>query len=77
LSGAKQILAGVLTIGGFLPTPYLWASSSRPSCRLFQIGTQITEALAGLERTQEILIEPAEDSDPRRAVTLPAIKGTH
>jgi subfamily B ATP-binding cassette protein MsbA len=43
--------------------------------QIVQIGTQITEALAGLERTHEILKETAEDSDPRRAVTLPAIEG--
>jgi subfamily B ATP-binding cassette protein MsbA len=43
--------------------------------QIVQIGTQITEALAGLERTHEILTEPAEDSDPRRTVALPAIEG--
>ena len=30
------------------------------------IGTQITEALAGLDRTQEVLREKPEDDDPRR-----------
>jgi ABC-type multidrug transport system fused ATPase/permease subunit len=34
------------------------------------IGTQITEAFAGLERTQEILRERPEDQDPQRTVTL-------
>jgi subfamily B ATP-binding cassette protein MsbA len=39
------------------------------------IGTQITEAFAGLERTQEILRERQEDQDPRRTVALKDIVG--
>jgi len=73
--GAKQILAGSLTIGGFFTYTLFMGFLIAPIMQIVQIGTQITEALAGLERTQEILIEPAEDSDPRRTVTLPAIEG--
>jgi ABC-type multidrug transport system fused ATPase/permease subunit len=40
------------------------------------IGTQLTEALAGLERTQEVLRERPEDQDPRRTVALGDIHGT-
>jgi ABC-type multidrug transport system fused ATPase/permease subunit len=43
--------------------------------QIVQIGTQLTEALAGLERSQEILSQPAEDRDPRRTITLPPIEG--
>jgi subfamily B ATP-binding cassette protein MsbA len=39
------------------------------------IGTQITEAITGLERTREILNETQEDADPRRTVTLDRITG--
>src|SRR5581483_801669 len=39
------------------------------------IGTQLTEALAGLERTHESLTERPEDRDPRRTVALPEIYG--
>ena len=73
--GAKQILAGVLTIGGFFTYTLFMGFLIAPIMQIVQIGTQITEALAGLERTHEILIEPAEDSDPRRTVTLPSIEG--
>src|SRR6202166_710617 len=73
--GAKQILAGALTIGGFFTYTLFMGFLIAPIMQIVQIGTQITEALAGLERTQEILIEPAEDRDPRRTVTLPAIEG--
>jgi subfamily B ATP-binding cassette protein MsbA len=73
--GAKQILAGSLTIGGFFTYTLFMGFLIAPIMQIVQIGTQITEALAGLERTHEILKETAEDSDPRRTVTLPAIVG--
>src|SRR6202789_3726474 len=73
--GAKQILAGALTIGGFFTFTLFMGFLIAPIMQIVQIGTQITEALTGLERTHEILIEPAEDSDPRRTVALPSIKG--
>jgi ABC-type multidrug transport system fused ATPase/permease subunit len=73
--GAKQILSGSLTIGGFFTYTLFMGFLIAPIMQIVQIGTQITEALAGLERTHEILKEAAEDSDPRRTVTLPAIVG--
>jgi subfamily B ATP-binding cassette protein MsbA len=39
------------------------------------IGTQMTEAFAGLDRTAELLNQPGEDDDPRRTVEMPPIEG--
>ena len=39
------------------------------------IGTQLTEAVAGLDRTNEILNEREEDGDPERTVALGVVKG--
>ncbi len=73
--GAKQSLAGTLTPGQFfsftLTLPFLVA----PMMQIVSIGTQLTEALAGLERTQEIMRERPEDQDPRRSVELKDIVG--
>ncbi|HEX3820755.1 MAG TPA: ABC transporter ATP-binding protein [Candidatus Sulfotelmatobacter sp.] len=73
--GAKQSLAGTLTPGQFfsftLTLPFLVA----PMMQIVSIGTQLTEALAGLERTQEIMRERPEDQDPERTVQLPDIVG--
>jgi ABC-type multidrug transport system fused ATPase/permease subunit len=73
--GAKQSLAGTLTPGQFfsftITLPFLVA----PVMQIVQIGTQLTEALAGLERTQEIMQERPEDQDPSRALPLPDIVG--
>jgi subfamily B ATP-binding cassette protein MsbA len=74
--GAKQILAGTLTIGSFFTYTLFLGFLIAPIIQIVAIGTQLTEALAGLERTQEILSERPEDQDPRRTVTLTDIKGT-
>ena len=73
--GARQILAGALTIGGFFTYTLFMGFLIAPIMQIVAIGTQITEALAGLERTHEILKELAEDRNPRRTVTLSAIEG--
>src|SRR5437016_1223873 len=73
--GARQILAGSMTIGGFFTYTLFMGFLIAPVMQIVQIGTQLTEALAGLERTHEILKEAAEDRDPRRTVALPEIEG--
>jgi ABC-type multidrug transport system fused ATPase/permease subunit len=73
--GARQILAGSLTIGGFFTYTLFMGFLIAPVMQVVQIGTQLTEAFAGLERTQEILKEAAEDRDPSRKLAIPAITG--
>src|SRR5581483_2346764 len=73
--GTRQILAGSLTIGGFFTYTLFMGFLIAPVMQIVQIGTQLTEAVAGLERTHEILKESAEDRDPRRTVALPEIDG--
>jgi ABC-type multidrug transport system fused ATPase/permease subunit len=46
-----------------------------PVFQIVNIGTQITEAITGLERTREILAESKEDQDPNRSVLLPRVEG--
>src|SRR5215470_1040672 len=73
--GAHQILAGTLTIGGFFTYTLFLGFLVAPIVQMVAIGTQITEAFAGLERTQEILRERPEDQDPNRTVVLDDIVG--
>jgi ABC-type multidrug transport system fused ATPase/permease subunit len=73
--GTRQILAGTLTLGGFFTYTLFLGFLVAPLFQIVAIGTQLTEALAGLERTREILRERPEDEDPRRTVTLPWIRG--
>jgi len=46
-----------------------------PLFHVVGIGTQITEAIAGLERTREVLDEVPENEDPERTLELPPIVG--
>jgi subfamily B ATP-binding cassette protein MsbA len=73
--GARQIMAGTLTVGGFVTFTAFLAFLVAPVFQIVGIGTQISEALAGLERTREVLRERPEDRDPNRAVALDAIRG--
>jgi ABC-type multidrug transport system fused ATPase/permease subunit len=73
--GAHQVAAGSLTIGGFFTYTLFLGFLIAPIMQIVQVGTQLTEALAGLERTQEILDESREDRDPRRTQTLGSIRG--
>jgi subfamily B ATP-binding cassette protein MsbA len=46
-----------------------------PIFQMVNIGTQLTEALAGLERTRDVLTESPEDADPKRSIALATISG--
>jgi subfamily B ATP-binding cassette protein MsbA len=46
-----------------------------PVIGIVNIGTQISEALAGLERTREVMRERPEDEDPERSRKAPPIVG--
>jgi len=73
--GARQILAGAMTLGQFMTFTAMLAFMIAPMFQIVGIGTQLTEALAGLERTREVMRERPEDQDPRRTVSLPMITG--
>ncbi len=73
--GTHQIAAGTLTVGGFFSYTLLLGFLVAPIMQIVSIGTQLTEALAGLERTQEIMAERPEDQDPDRTVALRDIIG--
>src|SRR5580658_6295239 len=73
--GARQILAGAMTLGQFMTFTAMLAFMIAPMFQIVGIGTQLTEALAGLERTREVLRERPEDEDPRRIISLPEITG--
>jgi ABC-type multidrug transport system fused ATPase/permease subunit len=73
--GAKQVLAGTMTKGELISYSAYLVLMVAPVFQIVNIGTQITEAITGLERTREILSESKEDQDPNRTVVLPRIHG--
>ena len=73
--GAHQVLSGKMTLGGFFTYTMFLGYLVAPLFQVVNIGTQITEAIAGLERTREVLLERPEDRDPERTITLGEIQG--
>jgi ABC-type multidrug transport system fused ATPase/permease subunit len=73
--GAREILAGRMTVGSFFTYTVFLGFLVGPFFQIVSIGTQLTEALAGLERTREVLRERPEDEDPRRTVALGPLRG--
>lgn len=73
--GGHEMIGNTLTPGGYISYNLYLVFLVAPILQVVSIGTQITEALAGLERTQEIMAERPEDQDPRRSVQLQDIVG--
>jgi ABC-type multidrug transport system fused ATPase/permease subunit len=73
--GGHKVLSGSMTLGQFFAFNVFLGLLVAPVFQIVAIGTQITEAITGLERTREILNETQEDADPRRTVTLDRITG--
>src|SRR5882724_9256202 len=73
--GGHKVLSGSMTLGQFFAFNVFLGLLVAPVFQIVAIGTQITEAITGLERTREILNETQEDADPRRTVKLERITG--
>ena len=74
--GGHLIVQGQLTLGGLLQFTLFLGFLVAPIVQMANIGTQMTEAFAGLDRTAELLSWPREDDDPHRTVTMPPIVGS-
>src|SRR5437773_11092465 len=72
---AHKILAGTMTLGTFFAFNIFLGLLIAPVFQIVAIGTQITEAITGLERTREILNEKLEDDEPGRTVKLERVNG--
>jgi subfamily B ATP-binding cassette protein MsbA len=73
--GGYKIMAGELTVGDFLSFTFLLGLMIAPIIQMSNIGSQLTEALAGLDRTEELMNMNAEEDDEERVIVLEDIKG--
>ena len=73
--GASHILDQTLTLGEYFTYTMFLGFLIAPIFQIVAIGTQLTEAIAGLERTQEVLANRAEDDDPHRTQSLGRVTG--
>ncbi|MGA8012949.1 MAG: ABC transporter ATP-binding protein [Candidatus Acidiferrales bacterium] len=73
--GARNILAGTMSVGSLIAYMAFLAFLIAPVAQIASVGPQMTEALAGLERTREVLNEKLEDQDPQRTERLDRVEG--
>jgi ABC-type multidrug transport system fused ATPase/permease subunit len=73
--GGHLVLGNTWTTGAYFQYIMLLAFMIAPVFQIVNIGTQLTEAFAGLDRTGEIMAEPEENKSPGRTVKMPPIQG--
>ena len=73
--GGRLIILDQLTIGELFSFTLFLGFLIAPVIQMANIGTQMTEAFAGLDRTSELLSWPKEDDDPRRTIEMPPVNG--
>lgn len=73
--GGTAIRDGRMTIGDFFMYLSFTALVTMPVFQLANIGTQITEAFAGLDRIREIRRMATEDQEDAGLAPLPAVRG--
>lgn len=73
--GGYMIIQGELTFGDFLAFTLYLGFMIAPIVQMSNIGSQLTEAFAGLDRTEEIMNMEPEDDKSVRTIPLGDIKG--
>lgn len=73
--GGYKIMSGDLTVGDFLSFTLLLGFMIAPIVQMSNIGSQLTEALAGLDRTEELMNMTTEEEELNRTIELKNIRG--
>jgi subfamily B ATP-binding cassette protein MsbA len=74
--GGHRVLGSTWTVGDYFSYNMFLAFMIAPVFQIVNIGTQLTEAFAGLDRTSEIMSELEENQSPERTKQMPPIHGT-
>lgn len=73
--GGYYMMIGEMTTGDFLFFTLILGFMIAPIVQMSNIGSQLTEALAGLDRTEELMNRTAEEDNLDRNIQLDVIKG--
>lgn len=73
--GGYMIMEGNMTFGDFLSFTLFLGFMIAPIVQMSNIGSQLTEAFAGLDRTEEIMNMDPEDDGTERTLTIGPIHG--
>jgi subfamily B ATP-binding cassette protein MsbA len=74
--GGHSVLNHTWSVGDYFAYNMFLAFMIAPVFQIVNIGTQLTEAFAGLDRTNEIMSELEENQSPERTLKMPPIQGT-
>jgi subfamily B ATP-binding cassette protein MsbA len=74
--GGNAVQGGTMTLGDLLMYISFTFLLAMPVIELTSIGTQITEALAGLDRIREVMSMGTEDEEDKQRQPLTSVKGT-
>ena len=75
LVGGRSVLSGQMTLGDFVMYIFFVGLVALPLINIASIGTQITEAFAGLDRIHELRSVIAEDVDDAHRPPLGPVRG--
>jgi ABC-type multidrug transport system fused ATPase/permease subunit len=75
LGGGRAVLAGTMTLGDLVSYFFFIGLMALPLIQIASIGTQVSEAFAGLDRIREISDMPTEDDHDRENAPLPTVRG--
>src|SRR3954467_399265 len=73
--GGRAILAGTMTVGEFMTYILFTGLMAAPVVQIASIGTQISEAFAGLDRIRELLQTRTEDADDHLLAPIGSLQG--
>lgn len=73
--GGRAILAGTMTLGDFIMYIFFVGMLAAPLIQMSSIGTQLSEALAGLDRIREIKAMATEDDEDVSREPLGVLQG--
>jgi ABC-type multidrug transport system fused ATPase/permease subunit len=73
--GGEAIIAGQMTLGDLIMYIFFIGLVAAPLVSIASIGTQITEAFAGLDRIREILDMPREMDEDARLASIEYVSG--
>lgn len=73
--GGRAIVAGQMTLGDFVMYLFFIGVLAGPIVQMANIGTQVTDALAGLDRIRELLELETEDEEDESLAPLESLRG--
>jgi subfamily B ATP-binding cassette protein MsbA len=75
IMGGRAVAAGTMTLGDLMMYVLFTGMVAAPLIQIASIGTQISEAFAGLDRIREIMSLTTEDEEDRDKAVVPPIRG--